>query len=168
MEMAQLWVNLSAKDKKSRPKYQELVRSAIPTLELPDAAGSVRLIAGEFNGTKAAATTFTPVVLWDVRLHKGAKATFPVAAGHSAAVFVRSGEVRAEGGEAATRRQLVVFDRAGAGFTLEALEESELLIVGGEPINEPVVSYGPFVMNTTQEIQEAISDFRSGRMGSLD
>ena len=168
MEMAQLWVNLPAKDKKQPPKYQELTREKIPTVTLPGGAGTVRVIAGDFNGTRAAATTFTPVVLWDVKLRAGSEAAFPVPAGQSAAVFVRSGSVSVDGANSVGRRQLIVFETEGDGFALHAVEDAEVLIVGGEPINEPVVSYGPFVMNTQREIQEAIADFRAGKMGYLD
>jgi len=168
LEMAQLWVNLPAKHKMSRPGYQTLLRDSIPTVALAGDAGTVRVIAGDFNGTSGAARTFTPVILWDVKLRKEAQVHLPVPAGFTAAVFVRSGSAWVGGTHSASSRQLAVLDRAGAGVLLQAEEESEFLVVGGEPIDEPVVTHGPFVMNTHEEILTAIDDTRSGRLGRLD
>lgn len=168
LEMAQLWVNLPAKHKMSQPRYQELRSAAIPTVTLPDAAGTARIIAGAFNETRGAAETFTPVILWDVRLRKGARARLPIPDGLNAAVFVRRGSVWVGETHSADARQLAVLQHEGDGVTVEAEEDSELLVVGGAPIDEPVVAYGPFVMNTAQEIQQAIEDTRAGRLGRLD
>ncbi|HZW10425.1 MAG TPA: pirin family protein [Phycisphaerales bacterium] len=168
LEMAQLWVNLPARDKMSAPRYQELRRDAIPTVALPDHAGTIRVIAGDFNGTKAAARTFSPVFLWDIRLGRGGRASLPVPGGSSAAAFLRSGAVRVSGTHDVTSRHLAIFDRAGGDVLLEASDDSELIVLGGEPIDEPVVAYGPFVMNTPEEIQAAIRDVQEGRFGRLD
>ncbi len=167
LEMAQLWVNLPARHKMDAPRYQELRREAIPTIDLPHGAGSIRVIAGDFNGTSGAASTFTPVILWDVRLSPGAAVTLPIRQGANAAVFVRSGSVRIGPDRPVSARELAVLDRDGAGIDLRTDDGANLLIVGGEPIDEPVVAYGPFVMNSTREIHQAVEDFRSGRFGQL-
>lgn len=168
LEMAQLWVNLPAKHKMDAPGYQTLVRDAIPMVTLPDDAGAARIIAGDFNGTRGAARTLTPVILWDLRLRKGARVRLPIPSGFNSAVFVRSGSVWVGETHSADARQLAVLSREGDGATVQAEEDAELLVVGGEPINEPVVTYGPFVMNTAEEIQQAINDVRAGKLGQLD
>jgi len=168
LEMAQLWVNLPAKHKMTPPRYQELRRDAIPMVTLPDDAGTARIIAGDFSGTRGAAETVTPVILWDVKLRKGAQARLPIPDGFNAAVFVRSGSAWVAETHSAAARQLALLKPAGDGVMIQAEEDSEFLIVGGQPLNEPVVAYGPFVMNTQQEIQEAIEDVRAGKLGQLD
>lgn len=167
-EVAQLWVNLPAKNKKSPPGYQTLERDAIPVVTLPHGAGTVRVIAGELHGTKGAARTFTPVILWDGTLRSGAEAELPIPDGFNAAVFVRSGQVRVDGAALASR-QLAVLSRDGVGVRVQAegADEAHVIVLGGQPIDEPVIAYGPFVMNTQEEIAEAVQDFRSGRMGTL-
>jgi quercetin 2,3-dioxygenase len=166
--MAQLWVNLPAKQKMTPPRYQTLLRDAIPTVTLPDDAGTARIIAGEFDGTRGAAETATPVILWDVRLRQGAQVRLPVMDGFNTAVFVRSGSVRVGETHSAKARQLALLGRDGDGVVVQAEEDAELLVVGGQPLDEPVVAYGPFVMNTPEEIQTAIEDVRAGRFGQLD
>ena len=166
-EVIQLWVNLPAKDKAGKPHYQAITAGQIPTVPLPGGAGSVRVIAGTFGGTTGPARTFTPVNVWDVRLADGKSAELPVTAGYNTLVFVRKGEVRLENGEALGDAELAVYDRAGTSVSLTAAKETELVILAGEPIDEPVASYGPFVMNTRAEIQQAIEDYQRGRMGRL-
>jgi len=168
LEMAQLWVNLPARHKMTPPRYQELRRDAIPTVTLPDDAGTARIIAGDFNPTRGAARTVSPVILWDVRIRKRATVRLPIPSGFNSAVFVRSGSVRVSGTHSVDARQLAVLSRDGDGATVQAAEDAEFLVVGGEPINEPVVTYGPFVMNTAEEIQQAIEDVRAGKLGQLD
>ncbi len=167
LEMAQLWVNLPAKHKKDTPRYQELQSATIPTVTLADGAGTVRVIAGDFEGTKGAAKTFTPLTLWDVKLKAGAKVELPIAHGHTAAIFVRSGSLRVGDSPDVQPRQLVLFEQSGDGVLVQAVSDTELLVVGGEPINEPMVAHGPFVMNTVEEVQQAMSDYRSGKFGKL-
>jgi redox-sensitive bicupin YhaK (pirin superfamily) len=168
LEMAQLWVNLPARHKMVSPRYQTLLRADIPSVTLPGDAGSVRVIAGELARTTGPAATFTPVILWDVQLRRGAEHRFPVAAGFSLAVWVRSGSVRIAGTHAVGARQLVVLEQTGADLDVAAEDDVEFLIVGGEPIDEPVVAHGPFVMNTQEEIRDAIRDFQAGSWGRLD
>ena len=167
LEMAQLWVNLPARHKMDSPGYQTLTRDAIPTVSLADDAGTARIIAGDFSPTRGAARTSTPVILWDVRLRKGATATMPIPNGFNAAVFVRSGSVRVGGTHSADARQLVILSREGENMTIRTESDAELVVVGGQPIDEPVVAYGPFVMNTAEEIQRAVADVRDGKFGGL-
>lgn len=165
-EMVQLWVNLPAKDKMGTPGYQGIKDADIPRVELPEGAGYVRVIAGDFDGTRGAARTHTPINLWDVRLKAGGGARFTVPGGHTASVFVLSGSVQVKGSdEILGEATLGGLEREGDTFELTALEDTKLLFLGGEPINEPIVGYGPFVMNTAGEIQAAMRDYQEGRMG---
>jgi hypothetical protein len=166
LEMVQLWVNLPAKDKMSPPRYQEILSRRIPTIPL-NGAGAVRVIAGDFQGTQGPAKTFTPISVLDLSLKANGRAELALPDGHTALAVVRNGKVIMNGAEVAVHADLAIFARTGAGIAIEAKEDAAVLILSGEPINEPVVSYGPFVMNTQEEIQRAISDFQSGRMGRL-
>lgn len=168
LEMVQLWVNLPANRKMDPPRYQELRRDAIPTVSFPVETGTARIIAGDFGRTLGAARTATPVILWDVKLRKDAKVRIPIPSGFNAAVFVRSGSVWLSETHTIDSRQLAVLTREGNDAMTEAKADTEFLVVGGEPIEEPVVAYGPFVMNTTEEIRQAINDVRSGSFGRLD
>lgn len=167
LEMAQLWVNLPARHKMDPPRYQTLLKDAIPTVELSEGAGSVRVIAGAWGQTRGAAETFTPVILWDVRLRAGARVELPIDDGQNGGVYVRSGSLRIGATPAAEARQVVVLGSSGAGATVEAVTDAEFLVLGGQPLDEPVVAYGPFVMNTPEEIQQAIADVQAGRFGRL-
>ena len=166
-EMIQLWVNLAAKDKMATPGYQGIVDSQIPRVALEDGAGSVRVIAGAYQGEKGPARTFSPMNVWDVRLTKGKRVAFPAGAGETSAVFVLKGRVKVVDDETAGEGELAVLERAGDGFTVEAVEDATLLILNGQPIDEPIVGYGPFVMNSQDEIRQAIADYQDGRMGHL-
>ncbi|MCL4741082.1 MAG: pirin family protein [Phycisphaerales bacterium] len=164
-EVAQLWVNLPARHKMTPPRYQELRADAIPTVQLPGGAGTVRIIAGEFGGVRGPAATVTPIVLWDVRLGAGARAELPIPDGHNAGVFVRTGSIRIGGTHGAGEGELAVLSRAGGGALVESGDGADLLVLAGEPIDEPVVTYGPFVMNTEAEVRQAVEDVRAGRFG---
>ncbi len=166
-EMVQLWVNLPAKNKLAQPGYQGITNAQIPRVALPDGAGSVRVIAGEFNGSQGPARTFSPVNVWDVNLQAGGHATFKVPAGYTTALFVLRGKLQLVGGETIGEAEMAVLGRAGEEFSVEALENTTLLVLNGEPFNEPVVGYGPFVMNTRREIEQAIADFQDGKMGHI-
>jgi hypothetical protein len=167
LEMVQLWVNLPAAQKMSPPRYQEILKQQIPAATLAGDAGMVRVIAGEFQGKKGPATTATPLNVWDVRLHAGRKAELPVPDGHSTALVVLSGEVRLNDSETAGAASLALFERAGDRIALESADDAKTLLLSGEPINEPIVGRGPFVMNTQEEIRQAMVDYQSGRMGHL-
>ena len=164
-EMVQLWVNLPARDKLAAPAYQTLLDASIPTVELPDGSGKVRVIAGSFEGHDGPARTFTPINVWDVRLAAGKQTALSVEDGHTLALLVLRGTVLVNGKDVVRDAQLVRFERQGSEITLEANTDATVLVLSGEPIDEPVVGYGPFVMNTQQEIVEAIDDFNRGRFG---
>ena len=166
LEMVQLWVNLPAKDKFSPPRYQGLLAGNIPGVSLADGGGTVRVIAGEWRGTKGAARTCTPINAWDIQLVENGAVDLEVPDGHSALVIVQSGTVRINE-QQLSGVELAVFDRSGSQACLEAVTSARILVLTGEPIGEPVVGHGPFVMNTREEIREAIQDYQSGRMGHL-
>ena len=166
LEMAQLWVNLPARNKMTAPKYQPILGRDIPVIALPDNAGPVRVIAGSFAGTQGAASTFTPVNLWDIKLMAGKEVELEVPAGHTAMLFARLGRI-AVGGAEIGEADLAILERDGSCIKLQVLEDASLLLMGGEPIAEPIVVSGPFVMNTEQEIRQAMTDYHSGRMGVL-
>jgi redox-sensitive bicupin YhaK (pirin superfamily) len=166
-EVIQLWVNLPARDKLAAPAYQAITNGDIPVGELPGGAGSVRVIAGNHNGNAGPARTFTPINIWDVRVKAGGRAQFSVPAGYTTAVFVLHGGIALPGGEQIGEAQLAVLEQEGESFAVEAVDDATLLVLNGKPIAEPVVGYGPFVMNTREEINQAITDYQSGRMGRI-
>jgi quercetin 2,3-dioxygenase len=165
-EFVQLWVNLPAKSKMTAPRYQELADANIPSVELPG-GGRVRVIAGEFEGRKGPAKTFTPINLWDVRLPAGASVELRLPEGHTTALFILKGKVLVNGTQAATEAELVRFGRDGETVTVKAETATTILVLDGQPIDEPVVGYGPFVMNTQTEIRQAIADYQEGRFASV-
>lgn len=167
LQMVQLWVNLRAKDKSAAPRYQTLLKADIPSVSLPDDAGTARIIAGELAGTRGPAMTFSPINLWDVKLQAGKRAVLPLGEGHTASFLVLSGNVTVPGGSSAGEGDLAVFERQGDSITLEARADTHLLLMSGEPLDEPIVGYGPFVMNSKEEIQQAFEDFQLGKMGDL-
>ena len=169
MQMAQIWVNLPRAHKMDPPGYQAITADRIGVATLPNGAGTVRVIAGEYDGVRGPAKTFTPVTMLDIRLAAGHRAEFDVPARHNAAMLVMKGET-AINGEAASENELVVFQNAGERIAVETEsdEEAQLLLLAGEPIDEPVASYGPFVMNTEGEIRQAMRDFQSGKFGELE
>lgn len=165
MEMAQLWVNLPAKDKMTPPRYQGIGAKDIPTVAL--AQGSLRVIAGEYAGQHGPALTYSPLNVWDVHLQTGGAEDFSISDGHSLIVVVLKGEVLVNREHTASTDHTVVFAQSGRDFSLEALGDSHILILSGEPLHEPIEGYGPFVMNTRREINQAIDDFNQGRFGQL-
>jgi redox-sensitive bicupin YhaK (pirin superfamily) len=167
LEMVQLWVNLPAKDKMTEPSYQAILNEQIPSVALPNEAGQLRVIAGEFEGHQGPAQTFTAMNVWDLRLNQGAQLSLSLPEGWTSAVVVLHGTVQVNGETIARDAQMVVLDRAGQHIALEANSETSLLLLSGEPLNEPIVGYGPFVMNTTQEINQAFNDFNSGKFGKV-
>lgn len=166
-EMVQLWVNLPKSHKMTPPKYQELTAANMPKVILPDAKGQVNVIAGDFNGTKGAATTFTPVNLFDMKLKAGAEIDFTTPLTHNTTLLVIEGEITVNG-EKAGQHDFVLFRDNAEAISIKANEDAVLLVLSGEPIDEPIAQYGPFVMNTQQELMEAIDDFNSGKFGKLN
>ncbi|CUA98418.1 pirin family protein [Thiomonas bhubaneswarensis] len=167
LEMVQLWVNLPARDKRVRPGYQTLLNADIPDVALPGGAGRVRVIAGAYAGHQGPARTFTPMDVWDVRLTAGAQTRFDIAAGRTLALVVLHGAVKVNGEAVVRASHFAQLSREGEGVLVEAQEDATVLLLSGEPIDEPIVGYGPFVMNTEAEIVQAMNDFNSGRFGSI-
>ena len=167
LEMVQLWVNLPARDKMTSPAYQTLLDAQIPSVPLANDAGRVRVIAGDFDGHRGPARTFTPVDVWDVRLNRGAQTSLAVPEGHTSALVVLRGTVQVNGSSVVREAQWVQFDLGGGEIVLEANTDATLLLLSGEPIAEPVVGYGPFVMNTQAEIVQAMNDFNGGKFGHM-
>jgi redox-sensitive bicupin YhaK (pirin superfamily) len=166
-EMIQLWVNLAAKDKKALPAYQNITNAQIPRVVLPSGGGTVRLIAGVYQSARGPARTFSPMNVWDMRLKADGRQVFGSPDGWTAALFVLKGRIQLESGEIAGAAELVLLEREGNSFAIEALEDSTILFLNGASIDEPIVGQGPFVMNTEAEIAQAFADYRAGRMGSL-
>lgn len=166
-EMIQLWVNLPKAHKMTTPRYQGLTSAEIPVVDL-GAAGSVRVIAGEWNGARGPAKTFTPVNVFDLRLKGGHRVEVPLPEGHNAGVVLLKGDVAVNGSHSVKgEAQMALLSAAGDSVSIEAKSDSSVLVLSGEPINEPVASYGPFVMNTQAELRQAVEDYRAGRMGRL-
>lgn len=161
-QMVQLWVNLPAKDKMSEPGYQAITKSEIVSVPVADGRGEVRIIAGEFCSAKGPATTFTPINLWDVRLEADAEVELPLPEGHNAMIAVLAGHATIAG-EGVGEAEIARFSKDGEGVKVRADGKAILLVMTGEPIDEPVVGYGPFVMNSETEIRQAIDDFNSGK-----
>jgi len=168
LEWAQLWVNLPAKHKMSKPKYQDLTKERIPVAPLPNGAGTVRVIAGSFEEKQGPAFTFTPIQLWDVALKAGKAVDFKLEDGHTVALLCFDGQLTLNAKKKLGRSELALFSRQGETITIAAEKDSKILLMSGEPIAEPVVGYGPFVMNSHAEIGQAIQDYQSGKMGTLD
>lgn len=166
LEMVQLWVNLPAKLKMTKPAYQAILNKQIPTIELKNDAGQARIIAGEFDGHEGPAHTFTPMNVIDLKLKKGST-SIPVPEGWNTSLVVLKGAVEAGEGAVAKDAQMLMFSNQGQDIEVNVLEDSIALLLSGEPINEPIVGYGPFVMNTKEEIAQAMQDFNSGSFGSI-
>ncbi|MDE2407825.1 MAG: pirin family protein [Xanthomonadaceae bacterium] len=166
-EMVQLWVNLPARDKLAPPGYQGIVDVQIPAIALPGEAGTLRLIAGEHAGQKGPARTFTPMNVWDLRLAAGQRVSLPQPEGWTTLLVVLDGTVQVNGEAIVRTAQMVTLSTAGSGVEIETSGAAKLLLLAGEPIDEPVVGYGPFVMNSQQQIIQAIADFNSGQFGRM-
>lgn len=164
--LVQLWVNLPAHSKMSSPGYQALLATDIPTVNLADDAGTARLIAGDGFGARGAARTFTPMQVWDLALRAGRTALLPAHTGRGVALLLLEGQVQLQGRELASG-DLAVLSLDGDSMALTAEKDARILWLSGEPILEPMVGYGPFVMNTREEIVQAVSDFQAGRMGTM-
>ncbi len=160
--MIQLWINLPSANKMTAPGYQGITNADIPVVNLPNNSGKARIIAGELLGQTGPAKHFTPMSVWDLQLAQGGTNHFSIPEGWSAALIVLQGEVHVNGSAIANEAQMVVLEQAGSDLTVVANSDAVVLLISGEPINEPIVGYGPFVMNTQQEIIQAMEDFNSG------
>ena len=166
-EMVQLWVNLPARDKWEPAGYQAIESADIPTVPLGRDGGTARVIAGELAGAKGPARTFTPMHVWDLRIPGDAPVDLAVPDGWTTALVVLRGALRVNDSDAVGAAEVCLFDRAGTDLRIEGADETTALLLAGEPIDEPIVGQGPFVMNTPQEIRQAIVDYQNGRMGGL-
>ena len=167
LEMAQLWVNLPAEHKMTAPRYQTLLDADIPRVALAAGAGSLRVIAGRYEGRVGPGSTFSPLNVWDLRLTAGHTTLLSVPDGHTTAIAVLRGSVIVNGSRRTGDAELLVLDRAGDEVAIEARADSTVLLLSGVPIPEPIVGYGPFVMNSREEIETAMRDFQSGKFGSM-
>lgn len=167
LKMIQLWVNLPAKDKMAAPGYQSITADLIPRVALPDNAGHVRVIAGDYADVSGPARTFSPLNVWDMQLTQGHDVSLRQPAGWSTALVVLEGEISVNGAENAREGQLVVLSQQGETLHLSATDDAKVLLLAGEPLGEPIVGYGPFVMNSKTQIAEAVRDFNSGRFGQI-
>jgi len=166
LNMVQLWVNLPAKLKMTKPGYQAILDKQIPMIDLKDGSGQARIIAGELDGHQGPARTFTPMHVIDLKLRKGST-SLPVPEGWNASLVVLKGAIEAGEGVVAKDAQMLMFSNQGQDIQVNVLEDSIALLLGGEPIDEPIVGYGPFVMNTKEEIAQAMQDFNSGSFGRI-
>jgi hypothetical protein len=167
-QMVQLWVNLPAKDKMSKPQYQALVNEKINKVELSNEQGYIEVIAGEYEDIKGSASTFTPLHMYNAKLKRGGKAEFSFPANYNTIALVIEGSITINGSEIAPTDNLVLFENEGEVFHITADEDAVVLILSGEPINEPIAAHGPFVMNTREELAVAFQDYNNGKFGYLE
>jgi redox-sensitive bicupin YhaK (pirin superfamily) len=168
MQMVQLWVNLPAKDKMTEPKYQNIENKDLAKVDLGDDIGSIDIIAGEIENNKGPASSFTPLSLFNVKLNKGKGTSLSFNENHNTGLLIIKGNININNQERAPTNHFVLFENKGKEFTIKAEDDAEILILSGEPIDEPIASYGPFVMNTNDEIRQTIEDFNNGKFGYLD
>lgn len=166
-EMLQLWVNLPANLKMTSPRYQALLARDIPVIALPAQGGTVRVIAGEFSNATGPAKTFTPITLLDVRLHAGHGLRLSLREGYTAAFYLTEGRIKVNQADAAAETELVIFERAGDEVMIEAISDATIFVMNGQPIDEPIVGHGPFVMNTQEQISQAFVDLHHGKFGNI-
>jgi hypothetical protein len=166
LKMAQLWVNLPARDKMTAPRYQAIASAQIPVVSLAG-GGELRIIAGAFEGARGPALTFTELNVWDARVKAGTQQSLPLPQGHNAVLAVLGGKVETQG-RALNDGEIAIFEAKGEGVQWQAREDSSVLVLSGQPIGEPIAGYGPFVMNTREEIVAAFEDLQSGRFARLN
>jgi len=167
-QMVQLWVNLPAIYKKSDPKYQNLRNADMQKVSLPDNGGEIEIIAGEYNGYKGSASTFSPVHVFNAKLKKGAEATFNFPAHYTTAILLVEGGAKVNDTDNVPQDHFAMFNRDGETFTVEATEDAIVLVLSGEPLKEPIAAHGPFVMNSREELVEAFDEFNQGKFGYLE
>lgn len=167
-EMAQLWVNLPRKHKRTPARYQHISADTIPVVA--DGSGSVRIIAGEYQGRRGAADTFTEMNVWDVTVNPGVEMVFSLPENHNLALVIRHGEVELNGSQRAAETRLAVFEREAGEIRIRntGSKPAEILLLSGVPIDEPIAAYGPFVMNTQEELVESVREFNEGKYGWLE
>lgn len=166
--LVQLWVNLPAKDKMTKPKYQPITNEQMGKVQLADNNGIIEVIAGSYQETKGPATTFSPIHLMNAKLNRNGKAGFTFPQDFNTALLVIEGNIVVNDDENVASDHFVLFENKGESFTVEAQEESIVLVMSGAPLHEPIAAHGPFVMNTMQEIRQAYSDYHDGKFGELE
>jgi quercetin 2,3-dioxygenase len=166
-QMVQLWVNLPAKDKMTEPKYQGITRDQIVKVELPNNSGRVEIIAGSFGDTQGPASSFTPVNLWNLHLNEKSENSFEIPELHNCALLVLEGEIVIDGNNI-IENQMVLMNNDGNSVNIKTNQKGVILLMSGEPIDEPIEAYGPFLMNNKRQLVEAIEDFNEGKFGELD
>lgn len=167
-QMVQLWVNLPAKYKMSQPKYQAIANKEMGVVELQNNGGIIEVVAGEYNGVRGPANTFTPISMLNVKLNQNGEAKFEFPALFNTALLVVEGEIQVNGDSVVPVDHFVLFENLGEQFNIKGIQQSTVLVLSGEPINEPIAAHGPFVMNTRQELYEAFQDFQNGKFGYLE
>jgi len=167
-QMVQLWVNLPAKYKMAPPNYQTLIHSNMGKVKLPNDGGIVNIIAGNYNGVSGSAKTFTPLHIYDIKLNKGKELILDIPNNYNTGILVVDGNVIINKFDSALQDQFVLFKNSGSEFSISSKEKSVILVLSGEPINEPIFQYGPFLMNTKNEIIEAFDDYNNGKFGQLE
>jgi len=168
MHMMQIWVNLPKAHKMDKPRYQAIVGEQMGQVELADGSGHVRVIAGSYLGIKGPATTFSPINMFDIRLKAKGRIELSFPSHENTALMIFNGDAKINGETEAGGLDFVLFENDGENILVEAKTDSHFLLLNGEPIDEPVIQYGPFVMNTEQEIRQAFADFNSGKFGFLE
>lgn len=167
-QMVQLWVNLPAEAKKGNPKYQEISHEKVNKFQLPGNGGTIEIIAGEYKGIEGAASTFTPINLYNARLSKGSKAEFSFPSNYNTGLLVIEGSIKVNDKEIVPADHFALLANEGDVFNVEAMENAVVLILSGEPIDEPIAAHGPFVMNTREELSVAFNEFNAGKFGHLE
>jgi redox-sensitive bicupin YhaK (pirin superfamily) len=166
--MVQLWVNLPSRDKMSSPKYQAITNDTMGNVLLPGNSGIIEVIAGEYSGTKGAASTFSPIHLMNARMNRNGRAGFNFPASYNTAFLVIEGSIKVNENEVVPSDNFILFKNEGEEIIVQALENSIVLVMSGEPLNEPIAAHGPFVMNSRDELVQAYNDFHNGKFGYLD
>lgn len=165
--IVQLWINLPAKDKKAEPNYQTIVNNQIPKVELPDNAGQIEVIAGNYQDTKGIASTFSPMHLFNAKLNKAGSAEFSFPADYNTAILVVEGSIKINNNDLVPTDYFALFENKGETFTIQAVNKATVLVLSGKPIPEPIAAYGPFVMNNVAELKQAYIDLGAGMFGKL-
>ncbi len=166
-QMVQLWVNLPAEAKQSAPKYQAIRHAEMSKVALPNGGGTLEVIAGNYQGTEGSASTFTPVHLFNARLNQGGHAAFEFPENYNTALLVLEGSITVNDTQQVDTDHFALFENQGEAFSIEAGENAVVLVMSGEPIDEPIAAQGPFVMNTREELKQAFDDFNNGKFGYL-
>ncbi len=166
-QMVQLWVNLPAKDKMSAPKYQAITKDQMGKYQLPDNNGTVEVVAGSFKDAKGPASTFTPIEMYNMHLQQNGKITCDLPENFNTGILVIQGQAKVNDKDIAPADHFVLFKNEGETISIQADKESILLVLSGEPINEPIAAYGPFLMNRHEELEQALVDFKNGKFGYL-